>query len=208
MPLNKTITAMIFERNVSLVIIVLMTVLLVQCKTKTYDTPHVRIETEYGDMEAELFPGKAPKTVAAFLKNIEEGVYKNADFYRVLKNEDLPAEYNSGLIQGGIFHSAPGRVEAVEKVPHESPAQTGLTHTSGTLSMARTAPGTATSEFFICIGDQTQFDSSRRTNPDGQGYAAFGRLVSGMKVAREIQSKKNEGDAFTFPIKIKNIVRL
>ncbi len=178
------------------------------CTSKKYDQPHVRIETEYGDMEAELYPDKAPQTVAAFLKNVDDGVYKTSNFYRVLKQEDMSAEYNSGLIQGGIFHSDPLQAEKINNIPHEAPANTGLSHLSGTLSMARTEPGTASSEFFICIGDQTQFDSSKRTNPDGQGYAAFGKLVSGLKVAREIQSKKNEGDAFTFPVKIKNIVRL
>lgn len=182
--------------------------LFAQCKQKTYDKPHIKIQTEYGDIEAELFPSQAPKTVAAFLKNVNQKVYDGGSFYRVLKNEDLSEEYNSGMIQGGIYQSKPGIEKTLPFINHESPRQTGVSHTSGTLSMARTDTGTAKSEFFICIGDQTQFDSSRRTNPDGMGYAAFGRVISGMSVVRKIQGLKNNGDQIMFPAVIKKITVL
>ncbi len=165
----------------------------------------VVIDTEYGDIHVALFADKAPKTVAAFLTNVDAGLYKNGSFYRVLKNEDLPKEYNQGVIQGGIFQSKPGTQVAF--IEHESPKQTGISHIDGTISMARTTPGTASSEFFICIGDQPQFDSSSRGQSDGLGYAAFGRVTSGMKVVREIQNRKSMGESFNSPIKIHSIKR-
>ncbi|RYY44791.1 MAG: peptidylprolyl isomerase [Chitinophagaceae bacterium] len=183
-------------------------VLLGGCSHKTYKEPHVLIKTTAGEIEVELYPEKAPLTVAAFLANIEAGNYAKASFYRVLKNEDLPAEYNQGLIQGGVFQANPGIVGKLQKVVHESPKQTGLSHVSGTISMARTTPGSATSEFFISIGDQTQFDSSRRSNPDGLGYAAFGKVVEGMDVVRKIQNNKSTGESFNNPILIRSIEKL
>lgn len=187
---------------------VLAVTALFSCSQSNNKEPHVLIETEYGDIELELYPEKAPKTVAAFLANIDAGIYKDVSFYRVLKNEDVPEEYNQGVIQGGVFQAKPELVPGLKKLEHESPKQTGLTHESGTISMARTTPGSATSEFFICIGDQKQFDSSSRGNSDGLGYAAFGKVVEGMKVVRKIQNKKSNGESFASPIKISNIKKL
>lgn len=179
------------------------------CSRKHYDKPHIVIETEYGDIEAELYPDKAPKTVAAFLKNVEAGNYKNASFYRVLKNPDLDERYNSGLIQGGIIKTNPQKQQTISTIEHESPRQTGLTHESGTLSMARTSAGTANTEFFICIGNQQQFDSSAVFgNRDGLGYAAFGSVVEGMKLVRKIQGLKSSGESFIHDIRIHNIIKL
>ncbi len=189
---------------------ILVFVLLVShsCQQETYENPHIEILTEYGNIEAELFPSRAPLTVAAFLKNVKNKVYDKATFYRVLKNEELTEQYNSGLIQGGIYATNSELENTLPAIAHESPKQTGISHTSGTLSMARTEPGTARSEFFICIGDQTQFDSSRRTNPDGLGYAAFGRVVKGMKIVRKIQALENNGDRILYPAQIKKIIQL
>jgi len=168
---------------------------------------NVLIETGYGDIEVELYPDKAPETVAAFLKYVDEGLYKKASFYRVLKNDNVPAEYNTGLIQGGISTSDAAKQGSLKGTPHESPRQTGITHESGVISMARTTPGSATSEFFICIGDQKQFDSTRRGNADGQGYAAFGKVTKGMNVVMKIQNARSDGDRFINEIKIENITR-
>ena len=165
------------------------------------------IDTEYGDIIVEIYADKAPKTAEAFLKNVDKKVYNKASFYRVLKDESLTEQYNTGLIQGGVFNT--DTTEAGSPfIPHESPKQTGLSHTSGTISMARTTPGTARTEFFICIADQTQFDSSLRTNPDGLGYAAFGKVVEGMPVVRKIQAQKNDADKIRYPVMIKKISRL
>lgn len=178
------------------------------CKQSNTREPHILIETGYGDIELELYPEKAPKTVAAFLANIDAGLYKDISFYRVLKNDNLPEEYNQGVIQGGVFQAKPELVPGLKKIEHESPRQTGLTHESGTISMARTTPGSATTEFFICIGDQKQFDSSSRGNSDGLGYAAFGKVVEGMKVIRKIQNQRSTGELFNNPVSISRIKKL
>lgn len=188
--------------------VALLSLFLFSCTQKKYKETHVLIKTEYGDIEVELYFEKAPITVAAFLSNVDAGIYNKSSFYRVIKNDNVPPEYNSGLIQGGIFKTDPYGQSQVKKIPHESPRQTGLSHVSGTLSMARTTPGSATSEFFICIGDQLQFDSSSGGNYDGLGYAAFGKVYEGMKVAREIQNKKSNGESFETPIKIISIKKL
>ncbi len=189
-------------------LVAILSLLLFSCTQETYNEPHVLIDSEYGEIELELYPDKAPATVAAFLSNVDAGVFNNSSFYRVIKNDNVPEEYNSGLIQGGVFKTDRGGQAALKKIPHESPKQTGLTHTSGTVSMARTTPGSATSEFFICIGDQPQFDSSSGGNYDGLGYAAFGKVFKGMKVVRAIQNKKSNGESFETPIKIKSIKKL
>ena len=173
------------------------------CRTANKSEPHVIINTSLGDIEVALYPEKAPKTVKAFLENIKAGVYKDAVFYRVLKDENVPPEYNTGLIQGGMYNNHHAQERPF--IEHESPKQTGIMHESGTISMARTTPGSASTEFFICIGDQKQFDSSNRGNSDGLGYAAFGRVVKGMPVVRKIQNKRSSGDRFDEPIRINNI---
>ncbi len=188
-------------------VFVFLMVLLASCTSGNKSENQVVIETGYGDIEVELYPGKAPKTVAAFLKYVDEGLYKNGSFYRVLKNDNVPEEYNTGLIQGGINTTNGSKQVSLPGTPHESPRVTGLTHESGVISMARTTPGTATSEFFICIGDQKQFDSSDRGNSDGQGYAAFGKVIKGMDVVMRIQNSRSDGDRFVSEIKIENIVR-
>lgn len=177
------------------------------CETKNADTTQVKIITGSGDITLELYPKKAPETVAAFLKYVDSNYYKNGSFYRVIKNENLTAEYNRGLIQGGLYLSTPEKLNTLPGTPHEPPKQTGLSHTNGTISMARTTAGSAKTEFFICIGDQTQYDSSINVNADGLGMAAFGKVIAGMEVVRKIQSKKSNGENFETPISITNIIR-
>jgi peptidyl-prolyl cis-trans isomerase A (cyclophilin A) len=173
-----------------------------------YKNPHIQITTNFGNVEAELYPEKAPKTVAAFLSYVDSGLYKNGSFYRVLFIEAMASDYNTGVIQGGIWQSNNAKAMMLPGIEHESPAKTGLSHTSGTLSLARSLPGTATSEFFICVGDQSGYDSSKNFNADGLGFAAFGRVVSGMEIVRKIHSQRADGQLFTRPIVIKNIERL
>ena len=130
-------------------------------------------------------------------------MYKNTTFYRVLKNEDLDIQSNYGIIQGGIWPIK----KKIVGVVHESTNQTGLSHTSGTISFARANGELATSEFFICIGEQTLFNEGNASPDDKKGFAAFGKVMSGMDVVRKIQDQKNNGDMFTKPIKIKDVER-
>jgi peptidyl-prolyl cis-trans isomerase A (cyclophilin A) len=176
----------------------------ISCTQKKYDNPHIIIDTNYGEIEAELYLKKAPKTVTAFLSYIDSGFYKNTTFYRVLKNEDLPMDINYGVIQGGVWPEK----KNVVGVEHESTRLTGLTHNNGTLSLARTSVGSATTEFFICIGDETIFDAGNKGNYDTLGFAAFGRVVKGMDIARKIQAQKNIGEDFDLKIIINNIEKL
>lgn len=176
------------------------------CSANKYDNPHVLINTQFGEIEVEVYPDKAPLTVQAFMKYVELEHYDQSTFYRVLKADDVPENVNVGLIQGGIYKS--GKSLQLQGTSHETTRRSGLTHTDGTLSMARTEPGTATTEFFICIGDQSPLDSGRRGTPDGLGMAAFGKVFKGMDVVRRIQAQDNNGDAFKNDITIKNIKKL
>lgn len=186
---------------------IIFTLLLVwSCSNPTYRHPHVLIETGMGDIELELYPDKAPVTVAAFLSYIDEGLYDGTSFYRVLKSDDMGGPVNPGIIQAGIFHN-PEKAKKPGLV-HETTARSGLSHTDGTVSMARTEPGTASTEFFICIGDQSPLDSGRRGSPDGLGFAAFGTVFKGMKTVKKIQEQRSTGDAFDKKIRIQKIRRL
>ncbi len=174
---------------------------IVGCNSADKNKTVVSIITNLGDIEVELYPDKAPKTVAAFLRNVEDGAYKNAAFYRVIKADPLPNDYNTGLIQGGVYGSSKG----FPKIEHESTKQSGLSHTNGVISMARLEVGTASTEFFICIGDQSPLDYGRRGTADSLGMAAFGKVIKGMNVVRKIQSQPSNEDRFVSVIKIQNI---
>ncbi len=176
-------------------------VFLFSCSQKKSEFPIINISTNYGNIQAELYPANAPKTVAAFLSYIDKDFYKNITFYRVLKDDEMPTDNNSGLIQGGLWPN----LKVVPGIEHESTKQSGLTHTDGTLSMARTGVGSATTEFFICIGDQTNLDLGRGGTKDSLGFAAFGKVTHGMSIIRKIQATKSNGDQFMEKIKIKEI---
>ena len=179
------------------------------CSHKKYENPHVKIETDYGDIEIELYPSKAPKSVAAFLSYVDSGLYKNSSFYRVLKEENQPSSsFKSELIQGGIWQSNNKKAASLQGIPHETTKQSGILHTNGTVSLARTTPGTASSEFFICVGDQPAYDYGNDANPDKLGYAAFGRVVKGMDIVKMIHEQPENGETFAPSIKINNIVRM
>ncbi len=197
-------------RNTSFYCLLIIVAIGFSCKQKTtYKEPTVSIETNFGDIIVELYPAKAPKTVAAFLSYVDAGYYKNGSFYRVLKAEDQPSNaFKSDLIQGGIWETDYKKQSGIPGITHETTKQTGILHKDGTISLARTAPGSASSEFFIVVGDQPAYDYGGDANPDGQGFAAFGRVVDGMKYVKQIHAQPDNQSNFTPPILIKNIVRL
>jgi len=179
------------------------------CSHPKYKDPHLLIETKFGDIEVELYPDKAPKSVAAFLSYVDSGFYKNSSFYRVLKEEDQPsASFKSELIQGGIWQTNYKRGISLHGIPHEPTSQTGILHKDGTISLARTKPGTAGSEFFICVGDQPAYDYGGDANPDGQGFAAFGKVIKGMGIVKKIHQQPDYEESFDQPIEIFNIKRV
>ncbi len=159
-----------------------------------------------GDIEAELYPAKAPQTVAAFLSYIDKGYYNNAAFYRVVLQEGLSPSLNSGVVQAGVWQSNNALLQ-VPGIPHESTALSGLTHTHGTLSLARKAPGTGSTEFFICVGNQTQYDYGNAGVADKEGYAAFGRVTVGMETVQKIQLGRTNGETLLQKVRIKKISR-
>lgn len=187
---------------------ILSCLLIINCNNPHYKNPHIIISTDMGDIEVELFADKAPLTVKAFLSYVDSGFYTNSSFYRVVLLEGLSSSLNVGLIQGGSWQTNDKLHPGVAGIAHESTKQTGLSHTSGTISLARTKPGTANTEFFICIGDQSQFDHGNQGAEDMEGYAAFGRVFAGMTVVRKIHVQKKQDERFTEKIVIKKIKRL
>jgi peptidyl-prolyl cis-trans isomerase A (cyclophilin A) len=181
---------------------------LLSCNKK-YVNPHIEIQTKLGGIEIELYPRQAPKSVAAFLSYIDSGWYKNATFYRVLNLDNQPSDaYKAELIQGGIWRTNYKLFSSIAGISHESTKQTGILHEDGIISLARLQPGTASTEFFICLGDQPGFDYGGENNPDKQGYAAFGKVVKGMSIVRTIYNRPEDDQAFHPPVYIFDIVRL
>ena len=145
------------------------------------DTVTVDMRTEAGDITIELYPGRAPVTVENFLRYVDGGHYDGATFYRTVTHENDNGNPRIEVIQGGIRGEAP-----FDPIAHEDTEQTGIRHTDGVISMARDGVGTASSEFFIVIGDQPGLDKGEVRNPDRQGFAAFGRVIDGMDVVKTI----------------------
>ena len=155
----------------------------------------VKLTTALGAIELELYPDRAPITVANFLSYVDAGYYNGAQFYRVVRMDNqLHSPVKIEVIQGGLGVASyeDDREPEFPPIAHETTQQTGLLHVDGTLSMARLAPGSATSEFFICIGAQPSLDFGGARNPDGQGFAAFGQVTAGMEVVRAIQQRSSD----------------
>lgn len=143
----------------------------------------VAIRTEVGTIVLALDAVRAPVTTANFLRYVDQKRFNGATFYRAMHLDwgDQP----NGLIQGGIGND-PRR--ALKPIAHEPTDRTGIVHKAGTISMARFAPGTATGDFSILLSDMPALDANPGAiTADGKaGFAAFGRVVSGMDVARRI----------------------
>ena len=168
--------------------------------------PVVVIKTEEGDITVELYREKAPVTVDNFLRYVDEGRFKGATFYRTVTSDNQPGnKVKIDVIQGGLFED--DHPLALPPIRHETTKETGLKHLNGTISMARNEPGTASSEFFICIGDQPELDFGGERNPDGQGFAAFGQVISGMEVVKKIWQSPAEGQWLKPRIRILEIRR-
>jgi peptidyl-prolyl cis-trans isomerase A (cyclophilin A) len=183
--------------------------MLTACTSSPDKNPRIEIQTAFGDIEVELYPAQAPKTVAAFLSYIDSGFYKRTSFYRVLNDDNQPSNTpKTELIQGGTWKPLSGSKTGLPGIPHETTRQSKILHKDGVLSLARLAPGTATTEFFICMGDQQGLDYGGENTEDGQGFAAFGKVVKGMDVVRKIYSQNDYNQYFDPPVFIFNIVRL
>jgi peptidyl-prolyl cis-trans isomerase A (cyclophilin A) len=181
-------------------------VLLVACGADRAAAPRVVLETSLGEIELELDDRRAPATTANFLRYVEAGFYDGGRFHRTVTLENQPQNpVKIEVIQAG---PAPARgAELFPPIALERTRDTGLRHTDGAVSMARLGPDTAQAEFFICIGDQPELDFGGRRNPDGQGFAAFGRVVRGLDVVRRIQRAPHEEQRLTPPVEIRRARR-
>lgn len=166
----------------------------------------VLLKTGAGDIELEVDLGRAPVTAGNFLRYVDAGHYAGGRFHRTVRLSNQPQnKVKIEVIQGG---AAPEHELAFPPIPLERTSVTGLRHADGTLSMARDGPDTAQSDFFICIGDQPSLDFGGARNPDGQGFAAFGRVVRGMDVVRKIHGGAAAGQSLTPPVPILSARRI
>ena len=165
--------------------------------------PIVLISTSLGDIEVEIFRGRAPITSENFLRYVDDGLYDETAFFRTVTMENQPdSEVKIEVIQGGTMPKDSAYPSTYSPIEHKTTETSGLRHVDGAVSMARMKPGTATSSFFICIGDQPQLDYRGKRNPDGQGFAAFGCVTEGMDVVRRIHKQPHEGQRLEPPIEI------
>ena len=168
----------------------------------------VLVRTELGDIVLEVDTKRAPNTAANFLRYVDAGHYDGGTFHRTVKMDNQPdSPVKIEVIQAGV--SADRAKDSFLPIPIERTSVTGLRHTNGAISMARGQPDSATSGWFICINDQASLDFGGARNPDGQGFAAFGRVVQGMDVVRKIQQAPNtDAQRLTPPIKILKVARV
>lgn len=170
------------------------------------DKPRVLIQTALGDIEVELDARRAPLTVTNFLRYVHEGLYSDGRFFRTVTSSNQPT--NQVRIEVIQAEANPAKSNLfLPPIPLERTRDTGLKHLDGTLSMARASPDTARDSFFICIGDQPELDFGGKRNPDGQGFAAFGKVIRGMDVARKIHALPAEGQRLAPPVPIQRAVR-
>lgn len=169
--------------------------------------PHVLVKTSLGSIEVEIDSKHAPVTAANFLRYVDAGRYKGGRFHRTVTMQNQPdKKIKIEVIQGGVNPLYASKDYPAIKL--ERTSVTGLHHRNGTISMARDSADTATSDFFICIGDQPELDFGGKRNPDGQGFAAFGRVTKGMSVVRKIQKSPAKEQSLTPPIEILSVTRV
>ena len=166
--------------------------------------PTIIIQTEFGDIKVEVYEKQAPITATNFLKYVDENRFEDGRFYRTVTMENqLNNNVKIEVIQGGLGNKE-NRLPAIE---HETTETTGILHENGTISMARSQAGSASSEFFICINDQPELDFGGKRNPDGQGFSTFGKVIDGMDIVHKIHQLPVEGQYLDPKTIIHNIIR-
>ncbi len=165
--------------------------------------PRVVLATKLGNITILVRPDRAPLSANDFLRYVDAHAYDGGRFFRVVRPGNDRRTPHINVVQGGTrFGSFQG-----PPVAHETTARTGLRHLDGTVSLTRDAPGTGSgAEFFICVGDVPGLDFGGGRNPDGQGYAAFGRVTAGMDVVRAIWQRDASG-ASPEPVTVGQILR-
>ena len=173
----------------------------------TPKSPHVLIQTALGDIEVELDAHRAPGTVTNFLRYVHDGFYSDGEFHRTVTLVNQP----SNTVKIEVIQASANSARTNEFLPPiklERTRDTKLKHLKGTISMARDTADTGQDHFFICLSDQPELDFGGRRNLDGQGFAAFGKVVSGMEVVRKIHASPADGQSLKPPVKIQRAIRL
>lgn len=148
--------------------------------------PRVAIRTNHGVIVVELETQKAPITSANFLRYVDAHAYDGGSFFRANRDPGAPKQ--------GVIVGAPNpKSRPFPPIAHESTTKTGLRHVTGTLSLGRFDPGTATNNFFICASPEPYLDAHPGEKGDNLGYAAFGQVVEGMPVVHKILSLPTNG---------------
>jgi peptidyl-prolyl cis-trans isomerase A (cyclophilin A) len=173
----------------------------ISCQKKN---PVIEIQTPKGNITVELYIDKAPVTAGNFLKIVKDHVLDGGSFYRTVRGINDTNPVKISVIQGGAEDK--NRIPDIRPIEHETTEKTGIKHLDGVISMARDKPGSAKTEFFICIGDQPELDFGGRRNPDGQGFAAFGRVIEGMPLVLKIWQGVAEGQKIDPPVRIQKVV--
>ena len=184
------------KQTATLMVLILCSVFLKLSVSYAQTTDVIVMDTSLGSVEIELYGNQAPITVANFLALIDGQHLDGGEIYRVVTYGNDNGSPKIEVIQGGLND----RASPFVSIPHESTELTGISHTDGVISMARGEVGTASSEFFICIGDQPGLDYGQPRNADGQGFAAFGKVVRGMDIVRRIKQLGEDssgGDGYT-----------
>jgi peptidyl-prolyl cis-trans isomerase A (cyclophilin A) len=167
--------------------------------------PRLVIQTALGDIEVEIDTVHAPITAANFLRYVDLGFYQFGRFHRTVRADNqADSKIKIAVVQAGLDSL---RVKDFPPIKLERTSVTKLRHEDGAISMARDGPDTATSDFFICVGDQPALDFGGKRNPDGQGFAVFGRVLLGMDVVRRIHAAPAKGQTLEPAVRILNIVR-
>jgi peptidyl-prolyl cis-trans isomerase A (cyclophilin A) len=152
--------------------------------------PVVTLVTELGDITLEIYESQAPQSAGSFLQYVDEDLYQDAGFYRVVSPENDNGQPVISVIQGGLLSD----IEPLSPVPLETTKMTGILHQDGAISLARGAPASGSgAAFFICIGAQPSLDFGGQRNTDGLGFAAFGKVIEGMDVVLKIHGQNADG---------------
>lgn len=172
-------------------------------------TVTVVIETSIGAIEVEVDPVHAPITTANFLRYVDARMYDGGRFHRAVRlDNQVRKDVRIEVIQGGRNPERAKTEKSFPPIPLERTSVTTLTHVDGAISMARGGADSAVSDFFLCVGPQPTLDFGGARNGDGQGFAAFGRVVKGMDIVRRIQSgKTNDREQLLAPVAIVRVHR-
>jgi peptidyl-prolyl cis-trans isomerase A (cyclophilin A) len=189
------------------------------------EAERILIVTELGEIEAELFTGRSPRTCSHFLSYVDSGHYDGASFYRSVRSDNQPSNKTRiSVIEGGFSNEYYDRaitenfiggcdaklcpVGPKPRIKVETTRETGVRHEDGALSLGRWDEMSVDDSFFICVGAQPELDFGGGRNPDGLGFPAFGKVVRGMDVVRAIHRLPTKGQRIVGGTAIKTIARV